>query len=82
MLAGWFNDYYVETYGGNATIIIYEGDEEHVTIPAEIEGTPLHTIYDFAFTVLNSPNLKTVHVPESVTFGVYAFPDRVKVILY
>ena len=56
--------YYEERDNNGITIIRYRGTDEHVVIPSKINNVPVTVINTGAF--LNSVNLKSVVIPESV----------------
>ena len=76
-------DFEIETANGSVTILSYKGTQEHLKIPAMIDGLPVTAIADGAFAVVEEElpedtdenteekalplQLKTLIIPESIT---------------
>ncbi len=66
--------YKINSDSNSVTITKYTGQEENVTIPAEIDGRPVIEIGEGSFS--NCKSLSTVQFPDSLeTIDTYAFAD-------
>ena len=57
-------DFEIEIANGSVTILSYKGTQEHLIIPAQIDGLPVTAIADGAFA--ESEILETLIIPESI----------------
>lgn len=58
-------DFEIESANGKVTLLSYKGTQEHLTVPAAIDGQPVTSIADGAF--VENVTLKTLVLPESIT---------------
>ena len=64
-IEGSSQDFEIEIANGTVTILSYKGTQEHLIIPAQIDGLPVTAIADGAFA--ESEILNTLIIPESIT---------------
>ncbi|MBP0973406.1 MAG: leucine-rich repeat protein [Oscillospiraceae bacterium] len=68
---GTTDSLYYNKYSDHVTITGHQPDATSFTIPAEIDGTPVTRIGDYAF---NGAKMSSIEIPDSITYiGHYAF---------